>query len=368
MFNTEMHISTFVILVLQSLVLFSLLLFFLSRPRDNSRLRFLILTITYILYNFFSGVFPDDRFSISIYIQNIIAYLVGIIVAVYFIYYIYKEFYIYPFKQFSVKTLFIVLTVSFISFFAIPYYFTENLSLSRKLFIITPLFISFTFFYQVGKELLGLYKTSSPKNSEDRYYKTRILAGYLGLFSLSLMPLIVAIGDYQSVEQPVVNSGYIIMTIIYIIDLIHKSKLESAILYELHKDLKNKKNLTIPDDTTKKILEELNNFERKKLFLQKDIDIKSLSKKINTNTKYLSKTINDHKNLNFNAYINELRIEHTIKILHEKPKLRNYTITHLAKEVGFNNAEAFSRAFRNTTGKKPSIYIKDLSNENSMLK
>ncbi|WP_062052998.1 helix-turn-helix domain-containing protein [Aquimarina longa] len=363
MFNTEMHVSTFVILVLQSLVLFSQLLFFLSRPNDNSRLRFLILTITYILYNLFSGIFPDNRFSLSIYYQNIVAYLVGIIVAVYFIYYIYKEFNIYPFKHFRVRTLFLVLIVSFISFFIVPYYFTENLSLSRKLFIITPLFVSFAFFYQVGKELIEIYKTSSYQNDKNRYYKTRILAGYLGLFSLSLMPVIVAIGDYQSIEQPIVNSGYMIMTVTYIIDLVYKSRIESKVLFNLNQkltDTKNNKNFKIPEEVTQKILDDLKKFEAKELFLKNDINIRSLSKKINTNTKYLSKTINDYKNRNFNGYINKLRIDYTIKILNENPKLRNYTIVHLSQEVGFNNAEAFSRAFHNVTGKKPSVYIKEL--------
>ncbi|WP_158237203.1 helix-turn-helix domain-containing protein [Aquimarina sp. MAR_2010_214] len=116
----------------------------------------------------------------------------------------------------------------------------------------------------------------------------------------------------------------------------------------------------IPKNIADEILEALNNFEETKGFLKKGLSIKELANKLKTNTKYLSKTINDHKNLNFNTYINQLRINYTIKLLQSNTKLRNYNVKHLAEEVGFNNAEAFSRAFRKVTEKKPSEYLKEL--------
>ena len=105
----------------------------------------------------------------------------------------------------------------------------------------------------------------------------------------------------------------------------------------------------------------MNNFEETKGFLKKGLSIRELAHELKTNTKYLSKTINDHKNLNFNTYINQLRINYTIKLLQSNHKLRNYNVKHLAEEVGFNNAKAFSRSFRKVTGKKPSIYLKEFS-------
>lgn len=184
-----MHIVTFVILVFQILVLFAQILFFFSRPNDKSRLRFLILIITYIFYNLFSGIYPDKQYAPSLFIQNIIAYLVGIFVSVYFVFYIYKEFDIYPFKHFDVKTLFFVLMSGFVVLFVIPYFLSGNLSLSRKIFISVPLMVSFAFLYQIGNELIKLYKKTS-NSLKSKYYKYRIISGYLGLFTLSLLPVI----------------------------------------------------------------------------------------------------------------------------------------------------------------------------------
>ncbi len=367
MFDTEMHINTFVILVIQVIVLFTQFIYYLSKPQDKSRKRFLILTITYIAYNLFSGIFPDSQFSISIFIQNVIAYIVGIVVAVYFIFYIYHEFKINPFKRFGVKTLFWVLTISFVVLFVFPYYLTSDLSFSKKLFISIPLFISISFLYQVGNQLKELYIKSDPQSDKSNkslpHCKMKILAGYLGLFSISLMPLIVAIGDYQSVEQPVVNFGFLIMTIVYLVEIVNISRFENNLIIELSNNQKTKGTITINNNIKEQILNGLINFEKNEDFLQKNIDIKWLSKKLNTNTKYLSKTINDYKQSNFTNYVNKLRILYAIsKLKDENDVIRNYSIKSIAEECGFNTAEAFSRAFKNYTSQNPSQYIKELYN------
>ncbi len=113
-------------------------------------------------------------------------------------------------------------------------------------------------------------------------------------------------------------------------------------------------------DFSYKILKCLEDFENNKEFLDSNLNMTDLAKKMNTNPKYLSKTINEYKRLNFNNYINKLRIEHALSLLKEEPKYKNYAIKHLAKEVGFNYSDVFSKAFKNFTGTYPSEYIKDL--------
>ncbi|GAA3648133.1 hypothetical protein GCM10022397_36250 [Flavivirga jejuensis] len=117
---------------------------------------------------------------------------------------------------------------------------------------------------------------------------------------------------------------------------------------------------TDQNDFSNKILKCLEGFEKRKDFLDSNLNMSNMAKKMNTNPKYLSKTINEHKCLNFNNYINKLRIEHTIFLLNEEPKYKNYSINYLAKEVGFNYSGVFSKAFKNFTGTCPSEYIKNL--------
>ncbi len=114
----------------------------------------------------------------------------------------------------------------------------------------------------------------------------------------------------------------------------------------------------IPFKTTEEILNKLLLFENLEQFLNPNLSIQSLAKKINTNSKYLSITINTHKQQNFANYINSLRIGYAKQRIVEDHKFRQYTIQSIAKEVGFNTAEAFSKAFHKNSGQYPSQFIK----------
>ncbi|NER11828.1 helix-turn-helix domain-containing protein [Leptobacterium flavescens] len=106
-------------------------------------------------------------------------------------------------------------------------------------------------------------------------------------------------------------------------------------------------------------------FENKKGFLDSTITLGSLSKKLDTNSNYLSKVINFHKQKNFSNYINDLRIEYAIKQLKINSQLRLYSIKGIAQEVGFNSGESFSKAFHKYAGIYPSFFLKQLKKVSS---
>lgn len=122
------------------------------------------------------------------------------------------------------------------------------------------------------------------------------------------------------------------------------------------------KKLTIDEDIIISVLDKLDHFEEKKEFLQQNINIPFLAKKCATNTKYISKIINTHKNKSFSNYINDLRIDFILKELKENKTLQRYTIKSISEEAGFNTAESFATAFKKRTGIKPSFFIKNLKN------
>ncbi|WP_299432039.1 AraC family transcriptional regulator [uncultured Aquimarina sp.] len=125
----------------------------------------------------------------------------------------------------------------------------------------------------------------------------------------------------------------------------------------------SKKATKIPPEIVKSILLGLDNFEEKKEFLDKNLVMKDLAKKLKTNSSYLSKVINSYKNKNFAAYLNELRINHAIQELQNNKELQIYTIEGIAERMGYNNGESFSLAFRKITGLYPSYFIKQLKKQ-----
>lgn len=120
------------------------------------------------------------------------------------------------------------------------------------------------------------------------------------------------------------------------------------------------KEINIDDAIVIATLERLELFETNEEFLQPNINISIVAKKCMTNTKYLSKIINTHKNKSFINYINDLRIDYILKKLKENTILQRYTIKTISEEAGFNNADSFTKAFKKRTGITPSYYLKNL--------
>lgn len=124
-----------------------------------------------------------------------------------------------------------------------------------------------------------------------------------------------------------------------------------------------RKTAQIIDDTLMTLLNKLDEFERSSKFLNKNISLASLATDLETNTTYLSQIINNHKNKNFNNYINALRIEYIIKELYNNPIYRKYKTTALAEISGFSSREVFTSTFKKETGMSPSFLIKKLEDE-----
>lgn len=123
------------------------------------------------------------------------------------------------------------------------------------------------------------------------------------------------------------------------------------------KERKTSQPQSIPEKTESLLLEKLQNFEKTEDCIDPNISLQNLAKKLETNTKYLSEAINTHKQKNFNAYINELRINYIINKLKDKPIYRSYKIKYLAEESGFSTHSAFTAVFKSVTGMSPASYI-----------
>lgn len=120
------------------------------------------------------------------------------------------------------------------------------------------------------------------------------------------------------------------------------------------------KKVVVSDKAEEEILKKLDEFEKSRLFLDKNIRLAGLAKQLNTNTRYLSQTINSEKQKSFNSYINTLRINYILKKLRTNPKYLTYKISYLAEESGFASQSSFTSAFKEETGTTPSAYIKNL--------
>ncbi|SMC38071.1 helix-turn-helix domain-containing protein [Chryseobacterium sp. YR221] len=131
---------------------------------------------------------------------------------------------------------------------------------------------------------------------------------------------------------------------------------------EIQKVNKNqeKDSSKISKEKEDEILQKLKEWEQTDSYLNRNMSISVLSAQIGINTKYLSEVINTHKEKNFNAYINELRINHVAHLLKTDPAYLNYKVSYLAEHSGFSSHGAFTNVFKSVTGMSPNTYIQEI--------
>lgn len=118
--------------------------------------------------------------------------------------------------------------------------------------------------------------------------------------------------------------------------------------------------IQISNSTVNALLSKLEEFEKSDLYLKKNINLNYLANFLESNHRYVSETIRDHKEKTFSNYINDLRIDYITKVLYNEPKFRSYKISYLAEVCGFSSREVFAAAFKKRNNISPSYFIENL--------
>ena len=129
---------------------------------------------------------------------------------------------------------------------------------------------------------------------------------------------------------------------------------------EKEQKITEKESQKVSKEKEDEILQKLQEWELSTNFLSKNMSISILSAQTEINTKYLSEVINSQKGKNFNAYINELRINHIASLLKNDPAFLNYKVSYLAEYSGFSSHGAFTNVFKSITGMSPNHYIQEI--------
>lgn len=107
----------------------------------------------------------------------------------------------------------------------------------------------------------------------------------------------------------------------------------------------NKKRL-VWDDLKKQIIEN-------KYYLKSGVTIDEMAQYLKIGRTTLSTFINNHEGMNFNLWVNSLRIEDAKNLLIDCP---HYSLTQIAELIGYTEPSNFSRQFKLITKESPSIW------------
>jgi AraC-like DNA-binding protein len=96
---------------------------------------------------------------------------------------------------------------------------------------------------------------------------------------------------------------------------------------------------------------------KRKAFVESGISLNYVAERLESNRSYVSALINNVYGMNFNDYINKLRIEEACSRICTNTN-PNFTIDHLYSEVGFTGKSTFYTAFKKYTGVTPAVFFK----------
>ena len=99
---------------------------------------------------------------------------------------------------------------------------------------------------------------------------------------------------------------------------------------------------------------------REKPFLDANINIETMAKRLSLPERTLSRILNQHFGKNFFEFINERRIEEAKQLLADSNK-KEMTILDILAESGFSSKSTFNAIFKKYVGITPSQYRKDPS-------
>jgi len=102
----------------------------------------------------------------------------------------------------------------------------------------------------------------------------------------------------------------------------------------------------------------LKNELESKVFVDSNLTLKMLAVKCRTNRSYFSQFIHEQYNMNFNAFINMLRINEAKLMLADKNN--NLPLKKLYLQLGFNTYSVFNEAFKKHVGVTPAFYLKTI--------
>jgi AraC-like DNA-binding protein len=146
-----------------------------------------------------------------------------------------------------------------------------------------------------------------------------------------------------------------------IIQKLKESKASTTTIFPIDK-IETLSKQTIDQELIEKLTAGLKKLEQKESYLDPNFKLAFVSKKLNTNTAYLSHYFNQVMQKTFSEYTQELRVQYVLRKLKDTPYFRNYTLQAIAEEVGYKDANTFVRVFKKQTGLSPNYYIEKLKN------
>jgi DNA-binding CsgD family transcriptional regulator len=226
-FGTQIELVTFIFIVLEFCMFIFQLFYYLFRPRDKSRLWYLVLLLLFQFYNITGGLFPDQAIDIPVSIQEMIAYGSGFLMASFFPLYFYRAFDLRTLRWHALYGVPLFLMLPYLVFFVIVYAINGKLNVDIRYGMIAPFIYAIVLLYVMFRAIRKKYAAERNKNQ----YMEEV-AMYCAVSPWAALAFFGLVEANQLVEVLCTNTGIVIISVLFIWKSIKTARWEYEQLQE----------------------------------------------------------------------------------------------------------------------------------------
>lgn len=148
-----------------------------------------------------------------------------------------------------------------------------------------------------------------------------------------------------------------VLILVIAIEAIRKGKLVNTSVDQKKKE--RYQSSTLAEEKAVQILNHLDDLmHSEQLFLKSKLTLPEIAQRLKITPQGVSQSMNQYRNVKFNDYVNQWRIEVILKKL-SQGEHESKTLLGIAMESGFNSKSSFNLAFKKYTGETPTTFIKN---------
>lgn len=241
--------------------------------------------------------------------------------------------------------------------------------------------VSILFYSILNFSLIIRFYPSNDSTNELKYFKLVTFLFFLGILLFGYF-----------FHDRFYLFSYLFMIVIYLVvlnvflirfyfNLLSEKKLPTdnfvePVVHVVKEKIKNISEETIGNDEMKyekaKISDELlieynkrivDIINKQELYLKPDLKLDDLANLTKISRYYLGQYFSRVHNMNFNQYINKMRIEYVLLYINKNKDVVNLTVNELLAVSAFNSRTSFFRSFKDVVGVPPSEYLDIIKRE-----
>jgi DNA-binding CsgD family transcriptional regulator len=227
-FGTQIHIVTFIFILLETGMFIFQFFYYLFRPQDKPRLWYLILLALMLFYNITGGLFPDPNINLPVSLQMMLAYGSGFLMASYFPFYFYKAFQLTALHWHAFYGVPLFLFLPYLIFFVGDYAIYGNLNADIKYGMIAPFMYAIVLLWVMFRAISNKHQG---EHNDHKYLEE--MAMYVAVMPWASLAFFGLVESNQLIEVLCTNTGIISITFLFIWRSIKSARLEYERLVEL---------------------------------------------------------------------------------------------------------------------------------------